>query len=106
MPWAALPWLQGQHPLTVGKAVTVVHSRLLSVPKSFLMMQVLQGMDHINTERAQQHWYLKDSILKHLHHYRESLLVIEEYDKLDCPTRAVLRQLITASGSANVSMDK
>lgn len=63
-------------------------------------------MDHINAERAQQHWYLTNSVLKHLHQYRESLLVIEEYDKLDCPPRAVLRQLITSSGSANVSMDK
>lgn len=69
-------------------------------------LQVLQGMDHINAERAQQHWYLTNSLLKHLHQYKESLLVIEEYDKLDCPTRAVLRQLITSSGSANVSMDK
>ena len=63
-------------------------------------------MDHINAERAQQHWYLKHSLLKHLRQYTESLLVIEEYDKLDCPTRAILRQLITSSGSANVSMDK
>ena len=63
-------------------------------------------MDHINAERAQQHWYLKSSVLKHLHRYQQSLLVIEEYDKLDCPTRAVLRQLITASISTNVSMDK
>ncbi|DBA91747.1 hypothetical protein WJX77_012496 [Trebouxia sp. C0004] len=68
--------------------------------------KVLQGMDHINAERAQQHWYLKNSVLKHLHQYQQSLLVIEEYDKLDCPTRAVLRQMITASISTNVSMDK
>ncbi len=63
-------------------------------------------MDHINAERAQQHQYLKNSVSKHLHQYPQSLLVIEEYDKLDCPTRAVLRQLITASISTNVSMDK
>lgn len=63
-------------------------------------------MDHINAERAQQHWYLTTSILTHLHYHTESLFVIEEYDKLDCPTRATLRQLITSSGSANVSMEK
>lgn len=63
-------------------------------------------MDHINAERAQQHWYLKNSVLTHLRKYTDSILVIEEYDKLDCPTRAILRQLITSSGTANVSMDK
>ncbi|KAL3137739.1 hypothetical protein ABBQ38_005003 [Trebouxia sp. C0009 RCD-2024] len=68
--------------------------------------KVLQGMDHINAERAQQHWYLKNSVLTHLRKYTDSILVIEEYDKLDCPTRAILRQLITSSGTANVSMDK
>ena len=70
------------------------------------MVQVLQGMDHINAERTQQHWYLQHSVLEHLRQHKESLLVIEEYDKLDCPTRAVLRQLITASGSTNVSMGR
>ena len=63
-------------------------------------------MDYINVEREQQHWYLRKSIISHLRQYQESLLVIEEYDKLDCPTRGVLRQLVTSSVSTNLSMDK
>lgn len=69
-------------------------------------MQVLQGMDHINAEREQQHWYLRKAILDHFHQHAEALLVIEEYDKLDCATRAVLRQFVTAPASANVTMGK
>lgn len=63
-------------------------------------------MDHINAEREQQHRYLRKSILDHLHQHPEALLVIEEYDKLDCATRAVLRQFITAPASANVTLGK
>ena len=63
-------------------------------------------MDHINVEREQQQWYLTRSVLNHLHRYPEALLVIEEYDKLDCSTRAVLRQFITAPASANVTLGK
>ena len=63
-------------------------------------------MDYINADSKQQHWYLRKTVLDHLHRYPESLLVIEEYDKLDCSARNVLRQLVTASASNNVSMDK
>lgn len=63
-------------------------------------------MDHINAEREKQHWYLKNAILEHVNMHPEALLVIEEYDKLDCPTRAVLRQFITAPASVNASLGK
>ena len=72
---------------------------------SFLA-QVLQGLDYISTERDQQHRYLKKTILDHFRAYEEALLVIEEYDKLDCPTRAVLRQFITAPATTNVTLTK
>ena len=66
----------------------------------------MQGMDYINADLEQQHWYLRKAVLDHLKHHEEALLVIEEYDKLDCSTRAVLRQFITAPASANVTLGK
>lgn len=63
-------------------------------------------MDYISSEREQQHQYLRAGVLDHLRRYPQSLLVIEEYDKLDCPTRAMLRQLIENSQAANCSMDR
>ena len=70
------------------------------------LTQVLYGMDYISSEREQQHRYLRAGVLDHLQRFPQSLLVIEEYDKLDCPTRAMLRQLIENSHAANVSMDR
>lgn len=69
-------------------------------------MQVLYGMDYISAEREKQHEYLRAAVLEHLRRSPQSLLVIEEYDKLDCATRAMLRQLIESAHSANVTMDR
>lgn len=68
--------------------------------------QVLYGMDYIQSDRQQQHEMLKSSILEHIRFHPETLLVIEEYDKLDCPTRGLLKQLVDSSHSTNVTINK
>jgi len=69
-----------------------------------LASQVLYGMDYLSSERDRQHAFLRSAVLDHLRRAPMSLLVIEEYDKLDCPTRAMLRQLIGSSRASNTSM--
>lgn len=66
--------------------------------------QVLYGMDYLSSERDRQHAFLRSAVLDHLRRAPAALLVIEEYDKLDCPTRAMLRQLIGSSRASNTSM--
>ena len=67
-------------------------------------LQVLYGMDYLSSERDRQHAFLRSAVLDHLRRAPAALLVIEEYDKLDCPTRAMLRQLIGSSRASNTSM--
>ena len=69
-------------------------------------VQVLYGMDYTVTEQERQHEMLKHSILDHLKHSPETLLVIEEYDKLDCPTRGLLKQLIDSPHSTSMSLSR
>lgn len=69
-------------------------------------MQVLYGMDYIASEREQQHALLRASLLEHCSHYPEALIVVEEYDKLDCSTRGFLRQLFENARVANVTLDR
>lgn len=65
--------------------------------------KVLYGMDYVSAERAEQHAYLRAALLDHLKQVGNALLVIEEYDKLDCPTRAMFRQLFENLHSANIT---
>ena len=84
------PWSQGSH------------SRALITTE--VASQVLYGMDYLSSERDRQHAFLRAAVLDHLRRAPAALLVIEEYDKLDCPTRAMLRQLIGSSRASNTSM--
>ncbi len=87
---------------TTGLVQHVRHARILngSVPPC---VQVLYGMDYVSAERDEQHAYLRAALLDHLKQAGNSLLVIEEYDKLDCPTRAMFRQLFENLHAANVT---
>ena len=67
---------------------------------------MLYGLDYLSSERDQQHAFLRTAVLDHLRRAPTALLVIEEYDKLDCPTRAMLRQLIGSSRAGNTSMGR
>lgn len=67
-------------------------------------MQVMYGMDYMASERELQHRLLREALITHLRQHPQSLLVIEEYDKIDCPTRGMLRQLLENPQSANVTI--
>ena len=67
-------------------------------------MQVLYGLDFTAQDEQQQHLLLQQAILDHAKAHPESLLVVEEYDKMSCKTRGFLRQVIENSASANVSL--
>ena len=54
----------------------------------------MQGVDYISMDRTHQNSLIRNSILKHAKKYPESLIVIEEYDKLSCDTRAMIRQIL------------
>ena len=69
-------------------------------------MQVLYGMDYTASERAAQHGLLRAAVLEHLSRHPDALLVVEEYDKLDCPTRGFLRQLLERGHGGNVTADR
>lgn len=67
--------------------------------------KVMFGLDFSFDEREAQHKALKHSIANHVKAFPQSLLVIEEYDKLDCPMRAFFRQALEGSEDfANVSL--
>jgi len=67
---------------------------------------VLYGQDYTAEDRANQLQMTKGALLEHFRFHPQSLLVIEEYDKLDCPTRGLLKQLIDASHSTNVTINR
>ena len=63
-------------------------------------------MDYISSEREEQHALLRAALIEHVRSYPEALLVIEEYDKLDCATRGFFRQLLENARAANVTLDR
>lgn len=67
------------------------------------LLQVFYGMDYLSPERSQRLDQLRSELLSHLKLVPDALLVIEEYDKLDCEARAMWRQLLQHPERANVS---
>jgi hypothetical protein len=63
-------------------------------------------MDYIAEEQQQQVGAVRRSVLSHMERCPEALLVVEEYDKMDCPTRAMLRQLLHHPELANISLNR
>ena len=63
-------------------------------------------MDYLRSERQQQHALLRAALMDHVCSHPEALIVIEEYDKLDCATRGFFRQLLENARTANVSLDR
>jgi ATP-dependent Clp protease ATP-binding subunit ClpA len=56
--------------------------------------KVLYGMDYTASERHIQSELIMKSLLEHVSVHKESFIVIEEYDKLDCHMRGFFRQLL------------
>lgn len=63
-------------------------------------------MDYVAAEREAQHNHMRGALLAHMRMHPQALLVVEEYDKLDCATRGLFRQLIENPASANISLER
>lgn len=63
-------------------------------------------MDYLHEERNDQLGKLKATIIEHMRMYSEPIIVIEEYDKVDCDTREMLRQLFTHPEVATLKQTK
>lgn len=66
--------------------------------------KMLFGMDYTSEDRAAQHQALRGALLEHMRLAPESLVVVEEYDKLDCHMRGFFRQLLEGGQVGNVSL--
>ena len=56
--------------------------------------KVLFGMDYLADEEAQQAAFLQGQLVQHLRRHPQALVVVEEYDKLDCHARGLVKQLL------------
>ena len=56
--------------------------------------KVIFGTDYVVRERETQARMLRDAVTRHLEKYPESVVVVEEYDKLGCPARGMLKQML------------
>lgn len=63
--------------------------------------KVLYGMDYTASQRQVQSEFIMKSLLEHVSVHKESFLVIEEYDKLDCHMRGFFRQLLDGGQVGN-----
>ncbi|GIL78238.1 hypothetical protein Vretimale_7611 [Volvox reticuliferus] len=57
-------------------------------------VKVLYGMSYIESEQETQLEMVRRAVMEHIRSTPDPILVIEEYDKLDCKSRAMLRQLV------------
>jgi ATP-dependent Clp protease ATP-binding subunit ClpA len=65
--------------------------------------RVVFGTDWVAAESSQQASLLRSSVVSHLTRHPESVLVIEEFDKSSCESRALLRQLLDKGVVGNTS---
>lgn len=68
--------------------------------------KVIYGLDFMEEERDAQLATVRSAILQHSRTASDPLIVIEEYDKLDCASRAMLRQLISNPEAANTTLSR
>ena len=64
--------------------------------------KVIFGTDYVVREREEQARMLRDAVTRHLERFPESVVVVEEYDKLGCPARGTLKQMLE-HGSAGAT---
>eukprot|EP00884_Botryococcus_braunii_P017254 jgi/Botrbrau1/4211/Bobra.0044s0014.1 len=117
-PFPVRPLILSSHgPPGVGKTLTHrMLARVLYNKKPSEPMQcpgpdcpaykVVYGLDYVEREKEEQHKRVRAAVLEHLQRFPSSLLVVEEYDKLDCPSRGLFRQLLENPREANLSTAK
>jgi hypothetical protein len=68
--------------------------------------RVLQGLDYGAEARAAQHAALRGALAAHAAAAPQALIVIEEYDKLDCHMRGFFRTLLAGDAAGNASLSQ
>lgn len=63
-------------------------------------------MDYVASERAEQQGLLRSALLDHVRRTPEALIVVEEYDKLDCDMRGFFRQLLENGAVGNTTLNR
>ena len=56
--------------------------------------RILFGTSYLSDDADRKFSELRHNLVRHVRGYRESLVVIEEYDKMDCRSRGLLKELI------------
>jgi hypothetical protein len=64
------------------------------------------GVDYLVPEAAARLGALKREVVGHLAAAPDALLVVEEYDKLDCGARGLWRQLLQHPERANITNNR
>eukprot|EP00740_Mantoniella_antarctica_P023277 CAMPEP_0198679992 /NCGR_PEP_ID=MMETSP1468-20131203/3812_1 /TAXON_ID=1461545 /ORGANISM="Mantoniella sp, Strain CCMP1436" /LENGTH=121 /DNA_ID=CAMNT_0044419481 /DNA_START=303 /DNA_END=668 /DNA_ORIENTATION=+ len=65
--------------------------------------KIIFGTDYTVAEQEEQGRMLRDAIIDHLRVFPEAVVVIEEYDKMGCPARGMLKQLLDKGTAANTT---
>ena len=68
--------------------------------------KVIFGTDYVTAEQEAQGRALRDAIVSHLATFPESIIVIEEYDKMGCPARGMLKQLLDKGANGNATFHR
>ena len=68
--------------------------------------KIIFGTDYVTSEREAQARRLRDALLDHLARFPESIVVVEEYDKMSCPARGMLKQLLDKGSHANATFHR
>lgn len=68
--------------------------------------KIIFGTDYVVTEQEAQGRMLRDAIIDHLRVFPEAVVVIEEYDKMGCPARGMLKQLLDKGAAANATFHR
>jgi hypothetical protein len=67
---------------------------------------VVYGLDYLLPESAARLEALRGEVVGHLAAAPDSLLVVEEYDKMDCAARGLWRQLLQHPERANITNNR
>ncbi|KAF8072817.1 TOR1A [Scenedesmus sp. PABB004] len=68
--------------------------------------KVVYGLDYLVPEAAGRLDALRGEVVGHLRSSPEALLVVEEYDKMDCAARGLVRQLLQHPERANITTNR
>lgn len=67
---------------------------------------MVYGVDYLVSEAASRLDALRSEVMRHLAATPDALLVVEEYDKLDCDARGLWRQLLQHPERANITSNR